>query len=644
MVAAALLATALVAPAPPVSVGDILGVTDISAPTVSPDGKWVVFRASRPVLDLNAYRSDWYAEPLDRNAPPRRIADAGGMLFDDSGAPAAETPVWSPDSNTVYFRALVDGEIQIWRVAIQGGEPARLTQDAANVRNISLSPDGRSICYHVGAARDQVAAAERDAHDRGVLVDATVNPAQPISKGSIVDGMPASQRLTPGWFTHAGILWQAPLLEKSLPLDVSARPTRADFTTEIQDDGQIVAHLADGDTILCDATICTSRSMSAVPVPGSENAVITTADDVHDETVNLWSPRQHSIRTIARADGVLNGGRDPTSSCGVGAKMLICVAASALAPPRLVAISIRSGGIRTLYDPNKDLRDRISATARIERWTTTDGTGMTGILLLPSQPRPTAGYPLVITYYSCWEFLRGGVGDELPMLPLADHGVATLCINAPRSKDGDTGLKAWAYDHATDGIRRIVDRLSEDGQIDRHHVGIWGLSFGSEIAMIASWRLPWLAAASISTGTLDPDFYWFNAVAGRDTPDQMRKLWQVGAPDSDPQGWQRFSPALNADKIHMPLLLQQSEEEARWSMQLYSKLSRSRTPVEMYAFANEPHVKNQPRHKLAAYERNLAWFLFWLKGERVATPVDPLQYVRWARLLARSKSVDRSDP
>jgi hypothetical protein len=41
------------------------------------------------------------------------------------------------------------------------------------------------------------------------------------------------------------------------------------------------------------------------------------------------------------------------------------------------------------------------------------------------------------------------------------------------------------------------------------------------------------------------------------------------------------------------------------------------------------HIKWQPRHQLAANERNLDWFRFWLAGEVDPDPAKAAQYVRW---------------
>jgi hypothetical protein len=40
-------------------------------------------------------------------------------------------------------------------------------------------------------------------------------------------------------------------------------------------------------------------------------------------------------------------------------------------------------------------------------------------------------------------------------------------------------------------------------------------------------------------------------------------------------------------------------------------------------------IKFQPRHKLAAHERNLDRFRFWLQGYEAPDPAKAAQYARW---------------
>lgn len=78
--------------------------------------------------------------------------------------------------------------------------------------------------------------------------------------------------------------------------------------------------------------------------------------------------------------------------------------------------------------------------------------------------------------------------------------------------------------------------------------------------------------------------------------------------------------------------MQFPEQEVRLSIELVSRLATARKG-ETHVFPFAPHIKIEPRQKLAAYERNLDWFRFWLKGERDPDPVKAAQYQRWAELL-----------
>jgi len=57
-------------------------------------------------------------------------------------------------------------------------------------------------------------------------------------------------------------------------------------------------------------------------------------------------------------------------------------------------------------------------------------------------------------------------------------------------------------------------------------------------------------------------------------------------------------------------------------------LIRSRR-ADLYVFPNEPHIKFQPRHMLAVYERDLDWFRFWLQAFEDENPRKTEQYKYW---------------
>jgi len=61
--------------------------------------------------------------------------------------------------------------------------------------------------------------------------------------------------------------------------------------------------------------------------------------------------------------------------------------------------------------------------------------------------------------------------------------------------------------------------------------------------------------------------------------------------------------------------------------------------ADLYVFPNEPHQKFQPRHKLAAYERNIDWFRYWLQGYEDPDPAKRDQYEHWRAMKAARAGV-----
>src|SRR3984957_6594718 len=85
----------------------------------------------------------------------------------------------------------------------------------------------------------------------------------------------------------------------------------------------------------------------------------------------------------------------------------------------------------------------------------------------------------------------------------------------------------------------------------------------------------------------------------------------------------------HADRIHTAILENTSDTEFLIYLPLYRSLVDLGKPVELYIYPQELHVRNQPRHRLEVYERNLDWFRFWLKGEESSDPNKDEQYQGW---------------
>lgn len=626
------MAAALAASAP-LDAKATVEVADISSLALSPDQHWLAFRVDQPDVDANRIRLAWFIVPTDGSARPRRVADGGEALFDGAGLLLEEAPLWSPDNSGIYFRRSDGSSVQIWRASVHGSSGIQVTRDPGNVANVEIGNGGRTLVYLAGAGSREIAAAEQSARDDGVLMNGRIDLAVGAVGGLRDNGRDRSVRLGEGWFERNGILDDAPPREVVFSLQAGTT------LSERQLDAWPAAASATRRDVerRCDNAGCRGVLKPwATTLPDGSQLVAEI--DVTGNTVVRQATAEGIALPSLGSSGQLAGSRNSWVPC-VGGTSLYCVEAAALAPPRLVALDRRTGSTRTLYDADSALRAALRGVAhRTLTWRSADGEVFGGHLVGGGDRRP-----VVVQYYDCHGFLRGGLGDELPIVPLAQRGVATLCINASYlpSTGGDGFTR---YERGLASIRAILRRLGEQGEVDRKRVGMHGLSFGSEVTMWAVRHSNLLRAASIASPQGDPGYFWLNAASNAGFAERFRASWQIGDPDRDPEGWRHFSPARDIASVRTPLLMQFAELEARHSAELYAKLRDSDVPVEMYVYPGASHLKSQPRQKLRVYERNLDWFRFWLDGVMDHAPDKRAQYERWSAMRARFEVADGSRP
>jgi len=651
----------------------LLEVTDLSNPVISSSGRYVAFRAEQASIERNTYDTTWYVQALDGKSPPLRVADGGAPLRDYlSGIVLSSAAVWSPDGKWIYYRARLDGRVSVWRAAADGSGSRAVTSDPADVRDFALSSDGQTLKYSVGATQKEVIAAEKSEYDRGIRIDDTVFIADGLFRSSKVDGRPTTLRFLGGWFTLGPLLakasdhWKAvdlatmttrrlsaserparPLTPADLSPDLPVAPTKiaqhpgdariAVLMPGHKDKGLLMSRYVElailpdrhaSRPIRCMAKLCRHRNITDIQWrPGSDEVLFTTIDNAKAQSVYGWNVVTDTVRPIMHSNGLLGGSQLYWDSpCALSADTLVCVAAEADHPPRLEVIDVKSGHRRTLFVPNKGLEADILARvpARLIRWKDAQGREFTGQLFEARGARTGHPPPLFVTFYSCYGFLRGGVGNEWPLATLAEDGISALCINALSGFQLDTVAH---YDEGRAAVESVVKLLSAEGRIDRARVGMGGLSYGSEVTLWTLAHSDVVSAASVSGTSVTPTYYLFNSLQDAFRP-TLRKLWQLGAPNETPERWKEVSPVYQLDRIKAPILFQMPEREYRMILDYALPLMR-RHQADMYVFPDETHIKFQPKHKLATYERNVDWFRFWLQRYEDPNPVKKQQYAHW---------------
>jgi dipeptidyl aminopeptidase/acylaminoacyl peptidase len=656
----------------------LVEVADFANLVVSPDGRKVAFRLQQAAIERNALDTSWYVQDLDGASRPRRLADGGFAMQEFWGLPASAPAVWSPDGHWIYYGAMINGRVDVWRAATDGSRAEPVTLDPADVRNFALSADGRILEYSVGATREQEIAAEQAEYGQGIRIDKSVPIGQPLLRSGYLLGRLETQRYRGGMELYrasllAGVAdqWKAinlgtgqrqDLATPGIPTPHTVVPAQPKGQFEPVDrvldpltdrialltgsgDGQglyrqpyvelaVLSGRKAKQPIKCRLEQCSDKEITNVLWRPHSDEVLFTVTDREEglaQSIFRWNFETGVIHRVVQSRGLINGGRDESSSCGVSAQVLVCVAADADRPPRLERIDLETGQRHVLFEPNEALAsDMATATpARLLRWKDAGGQTITGQFFAA---RHSDGHlpPLFVNYYSCSGFIRGGIGDEWPMVSLAENGISALCINAVPPK-----LSAVErYDTGLSVVRSAVDLLASAGEIDRTRVGMGGLSFGTEVTLWTVVNSDLLAAASVSSVGVTPLGYTLRTLHDDSFLPGLRKYWQLGVPDETPEQWKRLSMVFNLGATRAPIMMQLPEHEYLRSMDYAVPLIKNHL-AELYVFPEEAHFKFQPKHKLAVYERNLDWFKFWLLDEADPDHSKQEQYARWRMMKAQ---------
>jgi dipeptidyl aminopeptidase/acylaminoacyl peptidase len=146
---AALAALIVAAPlvARPLTPQDLVTLSRLSDPALSPDGRWVAYQQRETDLEDNLGRTDLYL--LD-------LAQAGGAptRFASTADHNESAPAFSADGRAVYFLSNRSGSQQVWMAPVAGGAAVQVTRLARDVGGFSLSPAADRIALWVDERED----------------------------------------------------------------------------------------------------------------------------------------------------------------------------------------------------------------------------------------------------------------------------------------------------------------------------------------------------------------------------------------------------------------------------------------------------------------------------------------------------------
>jgi len=623
---------------------------------ISPDHKKFAIQIRRGDPGTNTYCFALLVSELAAPARPVLLdAGTGYTPFDTTNnvnagvflGPRVLSPHWSPDGRAIAFLKTVEGVTRVWVVDVIGGKAAiPVTPAGVDVGEFAWTDRGRSIVF---STYPLMTAARRDIETEGLAgfhYDIRFDPslsAKPIPLGPIPPEIQVVDLAN-------GSIRAAEHGERSgirLRDDKRILPTvgPSGATAWIAKGADTGARIGDALRVLrpgreeriCRSAVCTERVDDLwFGADGSEVFFTRREGYASSETgFYRWDLRGAApVRLFATQDVLLG--------CKPLRELMVCAHEASTTPRRLVLLDPRTGRMRELFDPNPEFRElRLGKVERLH-WKNEGGLEAFGDLVLPPDHVGGQKHPLIVVQYRTRGFLRGGVGEEYPIQAFAGKGYAVLSFDRPRVAEKYPGETWGAY-----GKRRYrgwterrsilsallagVDLAIAKGVVDPDRVGITGMSDGATTAQFALVNSNRFHAAALSQCCYEP--VTSLSLAGIDWADLVLQYGWPKLSEPDEKYWSSMSLRQNAKALTVPILLQLSDSEFRQGLESFMALREQNAPAELYVFPDEPHDKWQPAHKVAAGERAMDWFDFWLRGLE-PTSRTPAELKRWHELKA----------
>ena len=653
-----------------VTANDLASLRDLSSPAelpqdtpigVSPDGQTLAFVLYQGEPASNRTCRMLIVLPLARGGQPR-VIDSGGDLIlapstfrnlvQPSGPWATNRPRWSPDGRTIAYLKRVDGITQVWLVPVDGRPSKPATRSSVDVEAAVWTAAGRGLIFRSRPGRLR----ERTELEReelsGYRYDDRFVPGR--SNGPLpTSNMPAEYFVVDLQSSHV----RPALPDESARLNAGvdhdlARPEGSrsvSMRTEQPAGWPTISRLwltgGGRDALPCRARACAGQYYRDLFAfwwrEASQELWILRREGRGRSLTALyrWSARNGRSARIFSSEDLIAG-------CGPLGEKLLCVRETSTSPQHIVEIDVATGRISTLFDPNTEFRHLRKGKVTRLYWSNDLGLETFGDLVLPPDFRPGQKLPLIVVQYRSRGFLRGGVGDEYPIFPFAAHGHAVLSVERSPFYD-EAGGKRWpSYEDAEragnanwndrrsslSSVRNGVKAAIATGFIDPTRIGITGLSDGATTARFALINDPDLfAAASVSSCCADGDPLMIYA-----GPAIARERLAAGFPsafgEKAVEAWAPVSLRISVAKVRAPVLMQLADREYIGALEAFTALRAHDKPVDMYVFDDEYHIKWQPAHRLAIYDRNIDWFDYWLLGRRDPNPAKAEQYGLWDAL------------
>ena len=631
----------------PPTIDELIALQTPSAPSISPDGRFVAYTIRRPDWKDNAYEQQiWLANT--ETGQTLQLTNSKGNNTD---------PTWSPDTHWLGFVSDRDGKRQIYVILPVGGEARQITNVETGVSQFCWSPDGTRIAFTMPDSDTPEIKARREKYSDFEILrhDYKMNHLWVVDLKDM-----ATRRLTQGnQYTVGSFSWSPD--GQRLAFDAEATPAISSEATAniyiysfagnsvrklIDEAGpnrnpnwsangkQIVFETAMGNPDFYTQNI----SLASVPADGGTVSVLTgefnesasfvawAPDGIYFTAAQKTAtylfrvePKNHAVQRVSPQEGAAYTSFTFTRDF----RKVAFIEADSTHYPEVYVADLKTFFPKGLTDFAAQSKDFTLATREVISWKNADGTTIEGALMKPANFDPSKKYPLLVV-------IHGGPGDTTSQ---AISGYDILCypkeiwaakvalILEPnyrasagygkefrRLKVRTVG--AGDYEDIISGVDYLIDK----GWADRDRIGAMGWSYGGFISA-------WIATNSnrfkaISVGAGPTDWIVFDA----STEVQGISRQYLGAsPATDPEIFRSSSPITNIKQAKTPTMIEHGEFDPivpiAGAYELYQGLLDQGVPVRFYLYNGFGHSITKPKSNRAVMEHNLNWFNHYIWGE-----------------------------
>lgn len=622
---------------------DAINLKQVSGPSLSPDGKQILFTITN---------SDW-----EKNGTISHIwrlnTDGTGLVQMTNGKDGESGGTWSPDGTIISFVAKRNDESQIFFLNNSGGEAIEFSSHKGGVLNHHWSPCGTKIYF---TAKDPLSEEEerkeKDKDDAFIFERDEKN----THLWQIDILTKKEKKLTDGDFTVRG--FHISRDGKKMLYSAAPSPNYDDvLKAEIW-----IMELEDG----CKTKITDNRIWEGSFALSPDNSQILFVADTNEKfepyyqetlflipssggTPELLLPdfRYEIYSAVWSADGkmiyfVANMGvhveifamdlnTKKTTQLTNGKHVIFgfdyipeihSIAYSVNTPYNPATFwmaDMNDFNPCLIYDPYPELENYKMAQVEVIQWTSTDGQGVEGVLFYPVDFEKGKRYPLLAHTHG------GPQSSDKLMFDSYAHARAGrgYAILKPNYR-GSTGygneflrdMVGHYFLHADDDVLTGVDYCVEMGLADPDRLGTLGWSAGGHMTNWLITQTDKFKAASSGAGASN----WISMYAQSDVR-IYRTPWFLGDPwhaDSPLKTYRDHSPIFYVHQATTPTLIMYGENDRRVPLpqgyEMYRGLKANGVPTELVIFPRAGHGPRELRHRLYKMNKEFQWLDKYIMG------------------------------